>query len=83
MDLFLKTPEVGFDPAAPRINQHEWISKATVSSYDDNIIADAISAWIVGGDRIRMPGSYVDYLGKHVEANTSFRPRLRRRVYVL
>lgn len=51
--------------------------ETAISSNNDNIIADAMSAWIVGDGRIKTPGSYVDYLSKRMRENTPFSPRLR------
>ena len=78
VELFLKTIEVGFAPAEPGINQYEWMFETAFSSNNDDIIADAMSPWIVGGDRIRTLGSYVDRLSERVGRKTPFSPRLRR-----
>ena len=79
VDLFLKTLETGLDPAKPGINQRGWMFETAFSSNNDDIIADAISAWFVY-DRIRTPGSISDCLSIRVGRNTPFSPRLRRHI---
>jgi hypothetical protein len=46
------------------------------SSSDDEVIADAVSVWIVGGDPAP-PGSFAGYFAKRMERSRSFSPRLR------
>jgi hypothetical protein len=46
------------------------------SSSDDEVIVDAVSVWIVGGDPAP-PGSFAGYFAKRVEKSWPFSPRLR------
>jgi len=81
------TLDIGFRLAAPSHDQpalhsnhtsyHEWMFETAFSSHDDEVIADAVSAWIM--DRGRAPpGSFVRYFTGRVERDTPFSPRLRR-----
>jgi hypothetical protein len=76
-DFLLKTLEVGFGLTKPGIDQHKWMFETAISSNDDEVIADAVSAWLVGYNS-KAPNSCVDYLTKRVGKNTPFSPRLRR-----
>ena len=74
--------EIGFrhDQSALRLDHtshHEWGFESAFSSNDDDIIADAVSIWVVGGDRTP-PGSCARYIAKRVERDEPFSPRLRR-----
>jgi hypothetical protein len=51
--------------------------EAAFSSWDDEVIADAVCAWIADGDH-PPPGSHVRCFSGRVERNTPFSPRLRR-----
>lgn len=83
-DLFLKTIEIGFGLATPGVNQstphsdrsshHEWMFKTAFSSDDDEVIADAMCAWVVGDD----PTSCVRHLTERMGRNTDFSARLRK-----
>ena len=85
--LLLKTLEVGFhlpgssiSQSAPQSNHpahHEWMFRTAFSSDDDEVLADAMCAWIVGDDRTS-PGSCVHYLTERMGRNTPFSLRLRR-----
>jgi hypothetical protein len=55
---------------------HERVFETAFSSDDDEVIADAVSIWIVGGDHVP-PVSLARYLAKRVEKHTPFSPRLR------
>jgi cyanophycinase-like exopeptidase len=46
------------------------------SSNDDEVIADAVTIWIIGGDQAPL-GSFASYFAKRVESNSPFSPRLR------
>jgi hypothetical protein len=70
----------GHDGSAPHLNHtshHLRVYEAAFSSDADDIIADAVSVWIVGGD-CPPPGLLVRYFAKRVERRTPFSPRLRR-----
>jgi len=73
----LVTP--GRDQPALRLNHtphHDLVFKRTLSSDDDEVIADGVCAWIA--DRDRMPaGSCVHHLATRVARDTPFSPRLR------
>jgi len=85
--LLSTTLDIGFRLAAPSHDQpalhsdhtpyHEWVFETAFSSRDDEVIADAVSAWIM--DRVRAPpGSFVRYFTGRVERDTPFPQRLRR-----
>ena len=57
--------------------QHEWAFKTAFSSDDDDVIADAVSIWVVDGNGAS-PGSCARYIAKRVERDKPFSPRLRR-----
>jgi len=84
--LLLRTLEVGFRLAdinrrRPRFDlehtsHHDQIFEAVFSSGDDEAIADALGAWIVGE---RSPASScAHYFAKRMERTTPLSPRLRR-----
>ena len=55
---------------------HGWVFERAFSSDDDEVIADAVCAWVTG---YRTPsGSFVTYLAERAERDTPFSPRLRR-----
>ena len=80
------TLEIGFRLVAPShtwpipnldyTSHHHWVFEAAFASHNDEVIADAVCAWIVGGDPTS-PGSFVGYLTKRVERDAPFSPRLR------
>ena len=55
---------------------HDRMFETAFSSDDDEVIADAASVWIVGGDHAP-PGSFARYFTKRVESSTPFSSRLR------
>ena len=79
--------EIGFRLAEPGHGQpalhlkhafrHDKIFEIAFSSYDDEVIADAVCAWIADGHGTP-PGSLMHQLTKRVERDTPFSPRLRR-----
>ena len=85
--LLCVTLDIGFRPATLSDDQsalhldwtthHEWAFEAAFSSDDDDAIADALSIWVVDGDRTP-PGSCARYIAKRVEWGIPFSPRLRR-----
>jgi hypothetical protein len=75
--------DVGFQPARHHSDLHfnhpshcEWVFKVAFSSNNDEVIADAVNAWIVGGDQTP-PGSFASYFAKRVEKSRPFSPRLQ------
>jgi len=58
-------------------SHHEWVFETVFSRDDDEVIADAVCVWIVGGDGTP-PGSCARYLAKRVERDTPFSQGLRR-----
>lgn len=80
------TLEIGFRLAVPGNKQpalhlgytshYNWVFETAFSSHDDGIIADAVCAWISGGNPTS-PGSCVGYFTKRVERNKPFSPRLQ------
>ena len=84
--LFSILLEVGFRLVMPSHGQpaihldhtphHKLVFKRTLSSDDDEVIADGVCVWVA--DRDHMPaGSCVHYLAKRVAENRPFSPRLR------
>ena len=80
------TLEIGFRLVAPfsyppihfhLAHHHTWVFETALSSDDDEVVADAVSALIAGGGHLR-PGSYVRYATKRIEKDTPFSSRLRR-----
>ena len=79
--------EIGFRLATPSRDRpalhlnhtphHDWIFGTAFSSHDDEVVADAVCAWIADGD-CTPPGSCVRYFTKRVERDVPFSPRLRR-----
>ena len=78
--------EIGFRHVMPSRDQsflhldhtshHEWVFETALSSDDDEVIADAVCAWIIGSPS-SPPGSCAHYLANRVERDTPFSPRLR------
>jgi hypothetical protein len=66
-----------FDPANPGTDQHEWMFKTASSSGNDEVIADALSAWVVGNGRVT-PDTCVGYLKERMGRSTPFSRRLQR-----
>jgi hypothetical protein len=56
---------------------HDQVFEGAFSNGNDDLIADAVSAWAVDGDQV-LRGSYRHYLAKRMERDTPFSPRLRR-----
>lgn len=83
-DLLLKALELGFRRSEPRnfglvhTSHHHWMFDIVFSSDDDEVIADAVCAWVV--DRHQTVGSSARHLSRRVERGTPFSPRLRRMV---
>jgi len=85
VDLLHTTLEIGFrrvafSPDGPPLRldhtpHHEWAFETAFSNNDDEVLADALSVWILG-DR-PPPGSCARYLAKRVKMVASFSPRLR------
>ena len=74
---------VGFHLATPHhhesashMSHHGWMFETAFSSLDDEVIADAVCAWIAGGDNMP-PGLCAQYFVKRVEKDVPFSPRLR------
>jgi hypothetical protein len=57
-------------------HHHKRVFETAFSSDDDEVIADAASIWIVGGDQAP-PGSFARYFAKRVERSTPFSRRPR------
>jgi len=57
-------------------SHHEWVLETAFSSDDDEVIADAVCVWIVGGDS-SPPGSCARHLARRMESGTPFSPRLQ------
>ena len=78
--------EIGFRLVVPgrdqqalfldRVPHHDWVFQRAFSSDDDQVVADAVCAWVT--DDRTPPGSYVAYLTERVERSRPFSPRLRR-----
>ena len=78
--------EIGFRLAGPRhdgsalhlnhTSHHGRVFEFAFSSHDDEVIADAASVWIVGGNPAPS-SSFAGYFTKRVERSTPFSPRLR------
>ena len=69
----------GHDVSALRLSHtsHHWqVFGVGFSSYDDEVIADTVSAWIVDGDSAP-DGLFMHYFTKRVERSAPFSPRLR------
>ena len=87
VNLLPTTLEIGFRRVTPGRDQpalrldhtphHNRMFETAFSSDDDEVVADAVSVWIVDGDWAP-PGSFVRYLTKRVEKATPFAPILRR-----
>ena len=86
VDLLIKALKIGFHLARPGRDQsaiylnhtshHNWMFEVAFSSSDDEIIADAICAWIADSDHTPA-SSFVHYFAKRVENTRPFPPRLR------
>jgi hypothetical protein len=84
--LFPTILEIGFRVAEPgrdwsalhldHTSHHKWVVETAFSSDDDEVIADAVSVWVICGDCIP-PGFFVHCLAKRVEKDKPFSPRLR------
>jgi hypothetical protein len=57
-------------------SHHRRVFEFAFSSNDDEVIADAVSVWIIGGDPTP-PCSFVGYFAKCMERSRPFSPRLR------
>ena len=60
-----------------QMSHHNWMFETAFSSLDDEVIADAVCAWIAGGEHMS-PGLCAHYFVKHMERDVPFSPRLRR-----
>ncbi|KAF9646305.1 hypothetical protein BDM02DRAFT_3130485 [Thelephora ganbajun] len=58
-------------------SHHKWVFKTTFSSRDDEVIVDALSAWVIDGGHAP-PGSCARRLARRMERDKRFPPRLRR-----
>ena len=76
VDIILEILEVMFCLANPGINHQEWMFETAFSSDEDEVIVDAVSAWIVGDGRAA-PGPCARYIAKRVERNAPFSPMLQ------
>jgi len=82
--LPIKALEIGFrlvrldryEPAIHHTPHHNWMFEVAFSSDDDEIIADAVYAWITSWDNTQA-GSFVHYFAKRVENTRPFTTRLR------
>jgi len=82
--LPIKALEIGFrlarptryQPAIYHTSHHNWMFEVAFSSDDDEIIADAVYAWIARSDNTPA-GSFAHYFAKRVENTTPFTTRLR------
>ena len=80
------TLEIGFRLAAPCFNQPtfhsnhiphpNWMFETAFSSLDDEVIADAVCAWVAGGN-YTSPSLCAHYFAKRIERDMPFSPRLR------
>lgn len=85
-DLLAIFLEIGFRPASPGHDRsiphldhtphHDWVFDTAFSSNDDEVIADAVCAWIADSDRTP-PSSCARYFSKRVESDRPLSPRLR------
>lgn len=86
VDLLFTALEVGFRKARPRHDwspmrldhspHHTWVFEVAFSSDCDEVIADAVCAWITGSGRAPA-GSLARYFAKRMGRTTPFSPRLR------
>ena len=85
--LLSMTLEIGFrhltspchhrpDPDSNHTSHHNWMFEIAFSSNNDEVIADALCAWIVY-DNCTPSGSCLRYFAERVERDTPFSPRLR------
>jgi len=81
--LLSKMLEIGFRLAVPDCDPRlvytpgqEWMFETAFSSDNDEVIADAICAWVAGGCHTSL-GSCVGYFAKRIGKDTPFSPRLR------
>ena len=85
-DLLHRSLKIGFRLAEPghdqptlrldRTSHYDWMFKTVLSSNDDEVIADAVCAWIADS-RVTPPGSFAGYLTKRVDKGATFSKRLR------
>jgi len=85
VDLLHTTLEIGFRRVArsrdgPTFHlyhtpHHKWAFETVFSNNDDEVLADAVSVWILGDSP--PPDSCARYLAKRVKMTPSFSPRLR------
>jgi hypothetical protein len=69
----------GHDGSALHLDHtpHHWrVFELAFSHRDDDVVADAVSVWIIGGDPAP-PGSFACYFVERVEESSPFSPRLR------
>jgi len=82
VDLPIRALEIGFRQPGPyqsaihHTSHHNWMFGVAFSSNDDEIIADAMCAWIADSDHTPA-GSFVHYFAERVENTRPFPPRLR------
>jgi hypothetical protein len=79
LKIGFRLADPGHDGSALHLDHtpHHWrVFKLAFSHHDDDVVADAVSVWIIGGDPAP-PGSFAHYFVKHVEGSRSFSPRLR------
>lgn len=57
-------------------HHHDWMFEVAFSSDDDDVIADAASAWIASNLNTP-PGSFVQYFAKRIDEAEPFSPRLK------
>ena len=72
-------PATGPDQPALHLNHtshHERALRIAFSSDDDEVIADAMRAWVVGGD-YPPPGSCIAHLSRRMQKGRFFSPKLR------
>ena len=85
-DLLRRSLKIGFRLAEPghdqptlrldRTSRYDWMFKTVFSSNDDEVIADAVCAWIADS-HITLPGLFAQYFTKRVEKGAPFSRRLR------
>ena len=85
-DPLFTTLEIGFHLVVPdrdqpashfcRTSHHEWMFEVAFSNDNDEVIADAMSIWIVDDDCTPL-GSFGCYFFKRTRSSIPFSPRLR------
>ena len=80
-DLPLEALEIGFRLARPAIglsqtSHHDRVFEVAFSIRDDEVIADAVCAWIADSGCTPV-GSLISHLADRAESTTPFLPRLR------